>query len=39
VPPYIYLTQDRFATCPSCNRVYWRGTHVDEMLKRIPIQL
>src|SRR5215831_19316190 len=21
VPPFIYLTQDRFATCPSCNRV------------------
>ena len=39
VPPFIYLTQERFATCPSCNRVYWRGTHTDEMLTRIPIQL
>src|SRR5262249_51377435 len=39
VPPFIYLTQERFATCPSCNRVYWHGTHTDEMLKRIPIQL
>jgi uncharacterized protein with PIN domain len=36
VPPFVYLTQERFATCPSCNRVYWRGTHVDEILKRIP---
>jgi len=36
VPPFIYLTQDRFATCPSCNRVFWRGSHIDEMLKRIP---
>ena len=35
VPPFVYLTQDRFATCPSCNRVYWHGTHADEMLKRI----
>src|SRR5262249_30667217 len=27
VAPYIYLTQDRFARCPSCGRVYWHGTH------------
>src|SRR4030095_4596806 len=38
-PPFIYLTQDRFATCPTCGRVYWHGTHADEMLKRIPIQI
>jgi uncharacterized protein len=35
VPPYVYLTQERFAVCPSCKRVFWHGTHADEMLKRI----
>jgi uncharacterized protein len=35
VPPYVYMTQERFARCPSCARVYWHGTHVDEMLKHI----
>ena len=35
VPPFVYLTQDRFATCPSCDRVYWHGTHTEEMLKQI----
>jgi len=35
VPPFVYLTQDRFAKCPSCIRVYWHGTHTEEMLKRI----
>ena len=35
VPPYVYLTQDRFATCPSCKRIYWHGTHADDMLKRL----
>ena len=35
VPAYVYLTQERFAICPSCNRVYWHGTHADQMLKRI----
>ena len=39
VPPFVYLTQARFASCPSCHRVYWHGTHANEMLKRIPIQL
>jgi uncharacterized protein with PIN domain len=37
VPPYVYLTQDRFAVCPSCDRVYWHGTHADEMLKRLRL--
>jgi uncharacterized protein len=35
VPPFVYLTQDRFARCPSCDRVYWHGTHTEEMLKTI----
>jgi uncharacterized protein with PIN domain len=37
VPPFVYLTQERFATCPSCHRVYWHGTHVDAMKKRIEV--
>jgi len=37
VPHYVYLTQERFALCPSCNRVYWRGTHADAMLKRMSV--
>ena len=37
VPPYVYLTQERFALCPSCHRVYWHGTHADEMLKRLRL--
>jgi uncharacterized protein with PIN domain len=39
IPPFVYLTQDRFAMCPTCHRVYWHGTHANKMLKRIPIQL
>lgn len=35
VPPYVYLTHQRFATCPSCNRIYWHGTHTDDMLKQL----
>ena len=35
VPPFVYLTQERFARCPICDRIYWRGTHTQEMLKKI----
>jgi uncharacterized protein with PIN domain len=35
VPPYVYLTQDHFAACPSCGRIFWHGTHAAEMLKQI----
>jgi uncharacterized protein with PIN domain len=35
VPPFVYLTQDRFAQCPACDRIYWHGTHTQEMLKQI----
>lgn len=27
VPPYVYKTQKLFGECPSCRRIYWRGTH------------
>jgi uncharacterized protein len=35
VPPYVYQTQDRFSHCPSCDRIYWRGTHVDAILQQL----
>jgi len=35
VPPYVYLTQDGFAECPSCRRIYWRGTHVDRIADKV----
>ena len=35
VPPYVLRTQSEFRRCPGCGRVYWPGTHVDEMLERM----
>jgi len=35
VPPYVYQTQREFARCPGCGRIYWRGTHVERMRRRI----
>jgi uncharacterized protein with PIN domain len=35
VPPYVLRTQSEFRRCPDCGRVYWPGTHVDEMQERM----
>jgi uncharacterized protein with PIN domain len=29
VPPYVLSTQERFARCPRCGRIYWAATHVE----------
>ena len=31
VPEYVLATQPDFMACPSCRRVYWRGTHWTNM--------
>jgi hypothetical protein len=31
VPPYVYDTHDEFFQCQSCERIYWKGSHVKKM--------
>ena len=35
VPPYVCATQTVFAHCPSCERIYWAGTHVAHMQREV----
>ena len=35
VPPYVLRRQSAFRRCPGCARVYWPGTHVDEMREQL----
>lgn len=35
VPAYVARTQTRFRYCPTCNRVFWRATHVEQMERRL----
>ena len=38
VPEYVFKTQDEFFNCPTCQRIYWSGTHwgnVSNTLKEI----
>jgi len=33
VPPYVYETQSYFRRCPSCKKLFWAGTHIENTLK------
>jgi uncharacterized protein with PIN domain len=35
VPPYVFRTQEQYMECPSCHRIYWRGTHWQAMTEKL----
>ena len=35
VPPYVFKTQGLYMECPSCHRLYWRGTHWQAMSREL----
>lgn len=35
VPPFVFQTQERFMECPSCKRLYWKGTHWHNMRQEL----
>jgi hypothetical protein len=35
VPELVYQVQDQFYRCPGCQRVYWNGTHVERMTRKL----
>jgi len=35
VPQYVYDTHSEFKICPSCDRIYWQGTHIENMIRRL----
>ena len=39
VPDYVANTQKSFSICPNCKRIFWKGTHYENMLKRIEAKL
>jgi len=39
VPPGIPPVFDEFRHCPSCRRVYWKGSHVDRLQRRLDAAL
>jgi uncharacterized protein with PIN domain len=39
VPPYVFVTQATFKYCEACDRLYWGGTHRDNMLRQLEVIL
>ena len=35
VPPYVLEAQQEFGYCEQCDKIYWRGTHVHNVLKAL----
>ena len=35
VPPYVWQTQKEYVECPSCGRIYWKGTHWQAMMMKL----
>ncbi len=35
VPPYVFQTQVQYVECPTCHRIYWRGTHWQAMAGKL----
>jgi hypothetical protein len=35
VPDYVITTQKRFSTCSRCKKIFWRGTHYQNMKKTL----
>jgi uncharacterized protein len=38
VPPYVFETQTEFGYCGQCDKIYWRGTHVQHVLDALRDQ-
>ena len=35
VPDYLFHQQKAFSRCPQCRRIYWPGTHLEKMNRRL----
>ena len=39
IPYYTYKKFDAFSECPKCRKIYWRGSHYENMVDKIKIIL
>jgi len=35
VPDYVLYHQEKFVQCPQCQRVYWKGSHEENMRRKM----
>ena len=36
LPPLVLSRYNRFRICPACSRIYWKGSHWEQMLSILP---
>lgn len=39
IPPYVYKTQNEFGYCKHCDKIYWRGTHIEHVLDALQKEI
>jgi len=39
VPDAVYAANERYTNCPSCERIYWEGTHTTRLRSRLALLL
>lgn len=37
IADYVYDSHDIFSICPSCSRIYWKGTHISRIYDMIHL--
>jgi len=35
VPDFVYSQHDEFFICPNCGRIYWQGSHTENIMKML----
>jgi uncharacterized protein len=38
VPPAVFQTAREFRKCPGCGKIFWEGSHVKRVLRRLEIE-
>jgi uncharacterized protein with PIN domain len=39
IPDYVFSTVNDFSQCPCCRKIYWKGTHHYNMMRRLSLLL
>ncbi len=39
VPDHVLHTAERFSRCPICREIYWKGSHVSRMIRKVETLL
>jgi len=35
VPPYVFKTQEHFVICKNCDKIFWKGTHIQKIKEKL----